>query len=172
MELRTRNTPPERMLRAACAELAEVVMEALSRSTVMPGSAAHNHVPVEALRRTLAQIDAPAALSGEPGGVAGRVRLVTRALGRAAAAGWDQPSAAVPAVVACGDETCELRRQVAADLRRRLELAVGPDDSPDVVQALLLAISGALLVGSYGLGMAALNDRLDLAVDFIVPGRS
>jgi hypothetical protein len=126
---------------------------------------------VVALRRTLAEIDTPAALTGEPGGIVGRVRLVTRAVGRAAAAEWDQPSVTVPAVVACGDGTCELRRQVAADLRRRLELAVGPDESPDLIQALLLAVSGALLVGSYGLGMAALNARLDLTVGLIVTGR-
>ncbi|HEY0951459.1 hypothetical protein, partial [Nocardioides sp.] len=67
-------------------------------------------------------------------------------------------------------EVEELRRRIGGELVRRFEVAAG-DAGADVVEALTLAFSGALLQAGMGLmTYAEMADRLDVVVAVIMKG--
>lgn len=100
-----------------------------------------------------------------------RVRWVTRGLAHRLAAAPELAAAVTPALLGADPEVDELRLRIGAELVRRFEVAVGEGAAAELVEALTLAFSGALLQAGMGLmTYAEMADRLDAVVAVIMRG--
>jgi len=102
-----------------------------------------------------------------------RVRSVTRRLGRRLADAPELAAAVTPALLGADPEVDDLRLRIGAELVRRFVVALGEDADPDLVEALTLTFSGALLQAGMGLSTyAGMADRLDSVVAVIMKGNA
>ena len=85
----------------------------------------------------------------------------------------DEPELAAAcsvAMLAADPDVKLLRDRIGAEMRRRLETALGPDGDPTVLAALELAITGALVHAGMGhLTYADLPGRLAAVTELVVP---
>jgi AcrR family transcriptional regulator len=101
-----------------------------------------------------------------------RVRSVTRHLSRRLASAPELAAAVTPALLGTDPEVEELRLRIGAELVRRFRAAVG-DADPAVVEAVVLAFSGALLQAGMGLlTYTEMGERLDAVVAVIMRGNA
>ncbi len=99
-----------------------------------------------------------------------RVRWVTRGLAQRLAEAPELAAAVTPALLGPDPEVDELRLRIGAELVRRFAVAVGAGNG-ELVEALTLAFSGALLQAGMGLmTYAEMADRLDAVVAVIMRG--
>lgn len=172
----------DKLLAAGAVELAEVGHEALSirtvaaRAGVSPASAynyfaSKNHLFAELF---LGYLDADGYVVESGGDVVGRVRAVTRSMAANLGAAPELAAAATAALLGSDPDVRPLRTQIGslfAD-RFRAALAGGSDEvDTDVLDALLLAFSGALLQAGMGIfTYPEMGDRLDVVVATILRG--
>jgi AcrR family transcriptional regulator len=168
----------ERLLEAGRDELRAVGAETLTirtvaqRAGVSPATAytylaSKNRLYAELFWRFLLE-DADVRPDG--GDPVARVRWVTRRLGERLAAAPELAAAVTPALLSPDPEVEELRLRIGAELVRRFEVAAGSAGA-EVVEALTLAFSGALLQAGMGLmTYAEMADRLDVVVAVIMRG--
>ncbi len=81
---------------------------------------------------------------------AARVAAALRDITELVAARPELAAAATVAMLAAEPDVKHLRDRIGADIRLRLETALGPDANPDVLQALDFAVGGALLQAGMG----------------------
>lgn len=168
----------ERLLAAALAELAEAGHEALTirtvaqRAGVSPATAytyfaSKNHLYAEVFLRAITERPDPS-LSGTP---LVRVQAVTRDMADFLA---DQPELAAAvriALLGTDDDVARLRIEIGTEFLRRFAAALGEGADPVLVEALVLAFSGALLQAGMGLlTYAAMGDRLHDVVAVVMAG--
>lgn len=171
----------DRLLRAADEELQAVGVEALtvrgvasragtSTATAYNYLSSRNHLFAELFLREV--------LLAHPPEIRGtttleRVASVTTGL---ASVLRDRPhlaAAANHALLGADPEVERVRLVIGAELADRFRAALGPDGSPDVLDALLLALAGALL--QTGLGLISYGDlagRLERVAATILRGRA
>lgn len=147
------------LLAAGVDELREVGYDALTlRSVAARAGVTHTtayeyfstkaHLVAEVFVRRLADLPPPAPDDRQP--VADRV---TAALVGPSLVLADDPAVASAALAALLDghaDVVRLRASVGALLTERLDAALGPDTDPAIVEAMLLAFSGAMLQAGMG----------------------
>lgn len=102
-----------------------------------------------------------------------RVRSVTRRMAARLAAAPELAAAVTPALLSSDPDVERLRLQIGAEFVRAFQEALGDDSTPDVLDALTLAFSGALLQAGMGImTYADMGDQLDRVVAVIVGDRS
>ncbi|WP_028654756.1 TetR/AcrR family transcriptional regulator [Nocardioides sp. J54] len=167
----------QRLLEAGLEQLAEVGPEALTvrqvamRAGVSPATAytyfsSKNHLLAELFWRRLVD-DAPATPTG--GSPTSRVQAVTRALTELCEHDPHLAAGATVALLGSDPDVDRLRLRIGAEFVTRFEAALGDAATPELVDALVLAFSGALLQAGMGLiTYADLGDRLDTVVATIL----
>lgn len=127
--------------------------------------ASKEHLVAEVFWRRLRALDDPVATGDTP-----RQR-VTATLRSVATLVADEPSlsaACTIALLGSDDSVRQLRDRIGVDIRRRIMSALGPEGSDDVVHALELAYSGAMLqVGMGHLDYDQMADRLAAVVSMV-----
>ncbi len=79
--------------------------------------------------------------------------------------------AALSALVLSDPDIRRLRDTIGLDLARRIEAAIGPDADPQVVEAVLLVFSGAMLQAGMGyFDFAGVVERISRLAALIQPG--
>jgi AcrR family transcriptional regulator len=171
----------ERLLEAAAAELAEGGPEALTirtvaaRAGVAPATAynyfgSKNHLFAELfLRKVL--LDHPAEITGRT--ALDRVRSVTRHLASVLGDAPHLAAAANHALLGSDPDVDRLRVVIGTEIVGRFHAALGEDADSQLVDALTLALTGALL--QTGLGLISyddLADRLDAVTATILRGNA
>lgn len=171
----------QRLLDAGLAQLAEVGPEALTvrqvavRAGVSPATAytyfsSKSHLLAELFHRALVD-DAPA-VAGE-GSTVQRVQAVTRALTDLCERNPHVAAGATLALLGSDPDVERLRLRIGGEFVARFEAALGDSSTPELVDALVLAFSGALLQAGMGLiTYADLGDRLDTVVATILGDRA
>lgn len=148
-----------RLTSAALAELRAVGYERLTvrsvarRADVAPATAytwfaSKDHLVAEVFWRALQALPAPSSRAGTP---AARVRTAMADVGRLSA---DEPAlaaAATAALLAPDADVERLRRRIGAFIHERLATSLGPAVDPQVLAALDLVFTGALLHAGLGL---------------------
>ncbi|MGA8846521.1 MAG: hypothetical protein WB471_07910, partial [Nocardioides sp.] len=82
-------------------------------------------------------------------------------------------AAVTPALLSTDPDVDRLRLRIGAEFARRFGAALGEDGSDDLVEALTLAFSGALLQAGMGLmTYTEMGDRLDVVVATILRGNA
>jgi AcrR family transcriptional regulator len=170
-----------KLLEAGDAQLAEVGHEALTvrqvaeRAGVSPATA---YTYIASKQHLIAQLFL-AHLVGQPDAdVSGtdavtRVRAVTRQLVDSLAREPRLSAGATSALLGSDDGVAELRLEIGAEILRRFDTALGPATDPVVVEALVLAFTGALLqVGMDLLTYPAMRERMDAVVATILRGNA
>lgn len=169
----------ERLLAAGLEELRAVGHEALTvrtvatRAGVSPATAytylaSKNHLFAELFLRFLAE-DGDREPEGT--GPAERLQSVTRHLTTRLAGAPELAAAVTPALLGTDPDVARLRLRIGGEFVHRFETALGADANPDVVEAVTLAFSGALLQGGMGLmTYTEMGDRLDAVVAVIMKG--
>jgi len=173
----------ERLLAAGGEELRAVGAETLTIRTVAGRAgvsaataytyfASKNHLYAELFWRFLAEDD------HEPtgDGATARLQSVTRHLAARLAAAPELAAAVTPALLGTDPDVERLRLRIGADLVDRFRRALaGPDRvaDPDLVEAVALAFSGALLQAGMGLmTYTEMGERLDAVVATIMRGNA
>ncbi|GAB2626130.1 TetR/AcrR family transcriptional regulator [Nocardioides ginkgobilobae] len=172
----------ERLLEAGAEELRAVGHEALTvrtvaaRAGVSPATAytyvaSKNHLFAELFWRYL-DAERP-----EPTGTdaLARLRSTTRALCEHMAAAPELAAAVTPALLSSDPDVERLRLRIGGEFLARFAVAIGDDVPRDrvdaVLEALVMAFSGALLQSGMGLiAYTDLADRLDPVVAAIMEG--
>jgi AcrR family transcriptional regulator len=169
----------ERLLAAGLEELRAVGHEALTvrtvatRAGVSPATAytylaSKNHLFAELFLRFLAE-DADREPAGA--GPAERLQSVTRHLTTRLADAPELAAAVTPALLGTDPDVARLRLRIGGEFVNRFRAALGEGANPDVVEAVTLAFSGALLQGGMGLmTYTEMGDRLDAVVAVIMKG--
>lgn len=169
----------ERLLTAGREELEEVGHEALTirtvaqRAGVSPATAytylaSKNHLFAELFWRYLAA-DAPRPVVGET--PAARLRHEIRRLVDRLADAPALSAAVTPALLGSDPDVERLRLRIGAEFVERFRTALGADAAPELVDAVALAFSGALLQRGMGLmTYPEMADRLDGVVAVITRG--
>lgn len=180
--LRARQTETlTKLLAAGEVELRAVGHEALTvrtvaaRAGVSPATAytylaSKNHLFAELF---LAYLVEDAAHEPCGAGPIDRVRSVTRQMAERLADAPELAAAVTPALLSSDPDVERLRLRIGAELVRRFVVALGDDGSDDLVEALTLAFSGALLQA--GMGMMTyteMGDRLHAVVATILRGNA
>jgi len=167
----------QRLLDAGLAQLAEVGPETLTvrqvaeRAGVSPATAytyfsSKNHLLAELFHRALVD-DAPPSPSG--GTAVDRVRALTRALTDICERNPHVAAGANFALLGSDPDVQRLRLRIGGEVVTRFDAALGDSSTPELVDALVLAFSGALLQAGMGLiTYAELGDRLDTVVATIL----
>lgn len=167
-----------RLLAAGEEELRAVGHEALTvrtvaaRAGVSPATAytylaSKNHLFAELFLGYLTDDEGP----DVGGGPTARVQGVTRHLAERLAAAPALAAAVTPALLSSDPDVEQLRLRIGAVFVRRFEAALGAEATPALVDALVLAFSGALLQAGMGLlTYADLADRLDTVVATVLRG--
>lgn len=170
-----------RLLDAAAQELAATGPEQLtirmvaSRAGVSPATAytyfsSRNHLFAELFHRKVL-LEHPVEVTGRT--PIQRVTAVTRHL---ATVLGDRPhlaAAANHALLGTDPDVERLRVVIGAEIVRRFQEALGDDDRPEVLDALTLALTGALLQTGMGLiSYDHLADRLDAVMATILEGNA
>jgi AcrR family transcriptional regulator len=105
--------------------------------------------------------------------VVARVRSVTRRMAERLAAAPELAAAVTPALLSSDPDVERLRLRIGAQLSRRFEEALGERHDPVVLDALLLAFSGALLQAGMGLmTYTEMGERLHVVVATILKGNA
>lgn len=158
----------ERLLAAAGEELREAGHEALTirtvaqRAGVSPATAytyfaSKNHLYAELFLRAIRQ----RALPTFAGGATARVRALTDDM---AVFLNEQPELAAAvriALLGTDEEVAHLRIEIGLEFLNRFSTAAGPEAEPVVIEAMVLAFSGALLQAGVGLmTYSAMAERL------------
>ncbi|WP_148613502.1 TetR/AcrR family transcriptional regulator [Nocardioides rubriscoriae] len=170
-----------KLLTAGDEELRAVGHEALTvrtvaaRAGVSPATAytylaSKNHLFAELFLGYLVDDDAH-----EPSGPTptARVQSVTRRMAELLAAAPELAAAATPALLSSDPDVAQLRVRIGAVFVRRFEAALGEQSTPALVDALVLAFSGALLQAGMGvITYADLGERLDEVVVTILRGNT
>jgi len=179
--LRTRRAATvERLLAAGSEELRAVGHEALTvrtvaaRAGVSPATAytylaSKNHLFAELFLAYLTDDD------HKPKGrdAVARVRSVTRRMAERLAAAPELAAAVTPALLSSDPDVERLRLKIGAEFGRRFEAALGEDGDPAVLDALLLAFSGALLQAGMGvMTYTEMGERLHVVVATILRGNA
>lgn len=169
----------ERLLTAGAAELEEVGHEALTirtvaqRAGVSPATAytylaSKNHLFAELFWRFLVEDEEREPVGRTP---LARVRSVTRRLARRMAAAPELAAAVTSALLGSDPDVERLRLRIGAELVDGFRAALGPEADADLLEALTLAFSGALLQSGMGLmTYEEMGDRLDGVVAAIMKG--
>jgi AcrR family transcriptional regulator len=171
----------ERLLEAAASELAEVGPEALTirmvaaRAGVAPATAynyfgSKNHLFAELfLRKVL--LDHPAEITGRT--ALDRVRSVTRHLTSVLGDAPHLAAAANHALLGSDPDVDRLRVVIGTEIVGRFRAALGGDADAQLIDALTLALTGALLQTGMGLiSYDDLADRLDAVTATILRGNA
>ena len=169
----------ERLLEAGREELRAVGHQTLTIRTVAQRagvSSATAYTYLESKNRLYAELfwrflveDEGRAPQGDD--AVARVRSVTRHLGARLAQAPELAAAVTPALLGADPEVDELRLRIGGEFVRRFEAALADEARPEVVEALTLAFSGALLQAGMGLmTYAEMSDRLDSVVAVIMKG--
>jgi len=170
-----------RLLDAGADQLAEVGPEALtvrqvaSRAGVSTATAytyfsSKSHLLAELFHRSLLE-DAPAVPAG--GSPTARVQSVTRALTDLCERNPHLAAGATLALLGSDPDVARLRLRIGGAFVDRFRAALGDAVTPELVDALVLAFSGALLQAGMGLiTYADLGDRLDTVVATILRGNT
>lgn len=171
-----------KLLVAGEAELRAVGHEALTvrtvaaRAGVSPATAytylaSKNHLFAELFLGYLAE-DAEHQATGAA--AVDRVRSVTRQMAARLAAAPELAAAVTPALLSSDPDVERLRLRIGAEFARRFAEALGDDAGErgdDLIEALTLAFSGALLQAGMGLlTYTEMGDRLDVVVATILRG--
>ncbi len=179
--LRTRRAATvERLLAAGSEELRAVGHEALTvrtvaaRAGVSPATAytylaSKNHLFAELFLAYLVEDD------HKPKGrdAVARVRSVTRRMAERLAAAPELAAAVTPALLSSDPDVERLRLKIGAEFGRRFEAALADDGDPAVLDALLLAFSGALLQAGMGvMTYTEMGERLHVVVATILRGNA
>ncbi|WP_067793714.1 TetR/AcrR family transcriptional regulator [Actinomadura formosensis] len=167
-----------RLTDAAVAEVGETGYEGLTvrnvakRAGVAPATAytyfaSKNHLISEVFWRRLSALP-PVAADGTPRErVAGTLREI-------ALLGSDEPelaAACTTALLGTDPDVRELRVRIGVAIRERLRAALGDHDAPEILGALELACTGALVHAGMGYtSYAGMADRLAETADLILPG--
>lgn len=172
----------QRLLDAGLAQLADVGPEALTvrqvaeRAGVSPATAytyfsSKNHLLAELFHRAIVEQVPPAAdLAGLAGPVE-RVQAVTRAISDLCERNPHVAAGANLALLGSDPDVERLRLRIGGEFVGRFEAALGASATPALVDALVLAFSGALLQAGMGLiSFSDLGDRLDTVVATILGG--
>jgi AcrR family transcriptional regulator len=176
----------ERLLDAGAEELAQVGPDALTirtvaaRAGVSPATAytyfsSRNHLFAELFHRKVL-LDHPAEIRGTK--PLDRVRSVTRHLAGVLRDAPHLAAAANHALLGSDPDVDRLRVVIGAEIIGRFDTALrhpgqGSDADPDLVDALTLALTGALL--QTGMGLIAydrLGDRLDTVMATVMKGHA
>jgi AcrR family transcriptional regulator len=169
----------ERLLAAGDEELRAVGHDGLtirtvaSRAGVSPATAytyfaSRNHLFAELFLRRLVTDPGP-----EPAGDSPVVRLqsVTRHMATQLAESPELAAAATMALLASDPEVERLRYEIGTEFVERFRAAIGPSADPRVLEALVLAFSGALLQAGMGLmTYREMGERLDSVVAVVMEG--
>lgn len=168
----------ERLLVAAGEELRDAGHEALTirtvaqRAGVSPATAytyfaSKNHLYAELFLRAIRERPLPSFA----GGASDRVRALTDDM---AAFLNDQPELAAAvriALLGTDEEVAHLRVEIGMEFYHRFSTAAGPDAAPVLVEAMVLAFSGALLQAGVGLmTYSAMAERLADVMAVITKG--
>lgn len=169
-----------RLLDAGAEQLAEVGPEALtirqvaSRAGVSTATAytyfsSKNHLLAELFHRSLETVPA-AAGDGPP---TARVQTVIRALTDLCERNPHIAAGATVALLGSDPDVARLRLRIGGEFVDRFHAALGDAATPELVEALVLAFSGALLQAGMGvITYADLGDRLDSVVATILRGNA
>lgn len=168
----------QRLLEAGLAQLAEVGPEALTvrqvavRAGVSPATAytyfsSKNHLLAELFHRAVVE-QVPPVIS-EDASATVRVRALTRALTDLCERNPHVAAGANLALLGSDPDVERLRLRIGAEFVTRFETALGESSTPELVDVLVLAFSGALLQAGMGLiTYTELGDRLDTVVATIL----
>ncbi|MCW2765694.1 MAG: hypothetical protein JWO11_1653 [Nocardioides sp.] len=169
----------ERLLRAGAAELRTVGVEALtirtvalragvSAATAYTYFASKNHLFAELFWRAL--VNEPQV--GPAGDTAlQRVCTVTRRMAAMLAESPELAAGATSALLGADPDVERLRLRIGAEFLTRFREALGEGADPDVLDALALAFSGALLQAGMGLmTYTEMGERLDGVIAAILKG--
>ncbi len=168
-----------KLLTAGDEELRSVGHEALTvrtvaaRAGVSPATAytylaSKNHLFAELFLGYLAD-DEDHQPSGDT--AVARVQSVTRRMSQLLAQAPELAAAATPALLSSDPDVAQLRVRIGAVFVRRFADALGDQGGPALVDALVLAFSGALLQAGMGvITYADLGERLDGVVATILEG--
>jgi AcrR family transcriptional regulator len=169
----------ERLLVAGEQELRAVGHEALTirtvanRAGVSPATAytylaSKNHLFAELFHRYLAADDGFVPRGRTP---VRRVQSVTRRLAERLSAAPELAAAVTPALLGGDPDVARLRVRIGAQFLEDFRMALGEDADPDLLDTLVLVLSGALLQAGVGMiTYADLGTRLDSVVDVIMRG--
>lgn len=145
----------------------------VSPATAYTYLASKNHLFAELF---LSYLDEDAGHRASGASAVDRVRSVTRQMARRLAAAPELAAAVTPALLSTDPDVDRLRLRIGAEFVRRFAEALGedgPEGSDDVVEALTLAFSGALLQAGMGLlTYTEMGDRLDAVVATILRGNT
>jgi AcrR family transcriptional regulator len=167
----------QRLLDAGLAQLAEVGPEALTvrqvavRAGVSPATAytyfsSKNHLLAELFHRAIVDREVPAP---EHATATERVQAITRALSEVCERNPHVAAGANLALLGSDPDVERLRLRIGGEFVKRFEEALGDSGTPELVDVLVLALSGALLQAGMGLiSYADLGDRLDTVVATIL----
>ena len=167
----------QRLLDAGLAQLAEVGPETLTvrqvamRAGVSPATAytyfsSKNHLLAELFHRAVVE-QVPSA--SDQGSATARVRALTRALTELCEANPHVAAGANLALLGSDPDVERLRLRIGAEFVARFDAALGDRSTPELVDVLVLAFSGALLQAGMGLiTYTELGDRLDTVVGTIL----
>ncbi len=175
----------QKLLDAAAQELAAVGPEALTirtvagRAGVSPATAytyfgSKNHLYAELFHRKVL-LEHPVEQAVEVGGrtPVERVAAVTRHLATVLGASPHLASAANHALLGTDPDVERLRIVIGAEIHDRFRSALGPDADAELLDALTLALTGALLQTGMGLiSYDDLADRLDAVMATILRGNA
>ncbi len=169
----------EKLLDAAADELRSVGPEGVTvrtvagRAGVSPATAytyfaSRNHLFAELFWRALVE-DRGFEPVGED--ALARLRSVTRHLADLLAASPELAAAATLSLLGSDPDVARLRLRIGVELVGRMEAALAEAATPEVVEALGMAFSGALLNAGIGLmTYTEMGDRLDSVVATILTG--
>jgi AcrR family transcriptional regulator len=169
----------ERLLVAGEQELRAVGHEALTirtvanRAGVSPATAytylaSKNHLFAELFHRYLVADDGFVPRGRTP---VRRVQSVTRRLAERLSAAPELAAAVTPALLGGDPDVARLRVRIGAQFLEAFRMALGEDADPDLLDTLVLVLSGALLQAGVGMiTYADLGTRLDSVVDVIMRG--
>lgn len=140
----------------------------VSPATAYTYLASKNHLFAELFLGYLADDD-----GHEPSGSTPTVRVqsATRRMAERLAAAPELSAAVTPALLSSDPDVEQLRVRIGAVFVRRFDEALGEASTAELVDALVLAFSGALLQAGMGvITYAELGDRLDTVVATILVG--
>lgn len=168
-----------KLLRAGDEELRAVGHEALTvrtvaaRAGVSPATAytylaSKNHLFAELFLGHLTDDEGHEPTGATP---TERVQDVTRRMSDRLAAAPELAAAVTPALLSSDPDVAQLRVRIGSFFVKRFDEALGEQSTPELLDALTLAFSGALLQAGMGvITYADLGDRLDGVVSTILKG--
>lgn len=146
-----------------------------SRAGVSPATAytyfaSRNHLFAELFLRRLVTDPGPAPAGDS---VVARLQAVTRHMAHQLADAPELAAAATLALLGSDPEVERLRLEIGTEFVERFRDAIGPSADPRVLEALVLAFSGALLQAGMGLmTYQEMGERLDSVIAVVMEGHA